>query len=164
MHMNNKKERVWPRHMQKSWTWLLLQARRAFVMPIRYTNVTSRDVFIKNVAALLHLWHYRIENYLVPDCSWSKSITYVLRRKEFQVLLVFCPGYYITARTTTLEIPFLDVYKRPILILSWMLILQNWTFRKPITCSWHQKNETMNSQIHEFKVLQKGQRAWCIIS
>ena len=39
--------------------------RRAFVMPIRYTNVTSRDVFIKNVAALLHLWNYRIKNCLV---------------------------------------------------------------------------------------------------
>ena len=26
--------------------------------------------------------------------------------------------------------------------------------RKLITCSWHQKNETTNSPIHEFKVLQ----------
>ena len=29
-----------------------------------------------------------------------------------------------------------------------------------LTCSWHQKNETTNSPIHEFKVLQNGQRGF----
>ena len=47
----------------------------------------------------------------------------------------------------------------------------NWRFEKIlyfssvfckryITCSWHQKNETLYSPIHEFKVLHKDQRAF----
>ena len=32
--------------------------------------------------------------------------------------------------------------------------------RQLLACSWHQKNETTNSPIHEFKVLQKDQRAF----
>ena len=35
-----------------------------------------------------------------------------------------------------------------------ILLWRSTSRRKLITCSWHQKNETMNSPIHEFKVLQ----------